>query len=493
MAFNVYLGKTSKRFNSTFQDDWSGGWHKYSAVWKNAKDLDSPVLELAMPGLSEYPQYNAMYIEEVSSYYWITSIVSVRAGVWQVSGVMDALATYRSQILDTDCYIEYGFNTDATAADKRLRDSRQNISQVPSVTTAEVDITGGALSLSVGVYILSAVGSNGGVSVWKVTKSEMRALLNTISSDITDAIEDLDEMEIMKYFTANALTQGSAISAIRSCIWLPIKYSEVIATGYGPLYLGDFNTGIKAFQIDANTIIKETTDISIPWPVSDWRRMNCQIITYVPFIGTVGIPVDQCNNADQLTFTWCVEVLSGSISLRVDAGEYPVFVGSASIGCNYAIGSSNVPVTNFVSGAIQAIGGVMQAGGGVLSSAQGAIQSIVTMGLTGDAGAGLSDIGQGLSNVGSGVVQALTPIVQCAGSLSSNAAMGQSSKAKIVVLYFPPINAGTFAAVYGLPIMQMGKPVAGYCKTRGFALKGPQRANEKNAIAMLMDSGVFIE
>ena len=221
--------------------------------------------------------------------------------------------------------------------------------------------------------------------------------------------------------------------------------------------------------------------------------MNCQILCYVPFVGTVGVPVDQCNNASKLTFTWCVEVLSGSVSLRVDAGDYPVYVGSASIGCNYAIGSSNVPVQNFVSGAIQAIGGAIQAGGGVLSSAQGAAQSWLTFGLSGDAGAGLSDIGQGLSNVGSGVVQALTPVVQCAGSLSSNAAMGQSMLAKVVVLYYPPINAGTFSTVYGLPVMQMGKPVPGYCKTRGFSIKGNQRMSEKNAIAALMDSGVFIE
>lgn len=492
MAFDVYLGNTDKRYNSTFQSDYSK-WVKTSAVWKNAKDIDSPVLELSMTGLAEYPQWNAMYITAVSSYYWITSIVSVRAGVWQVSGVMDPLATYRPEILDTDCYIEYGYNTDTTATEKRLRDARQNISQVPQVSTAETDVTGGALSLDVGCYILSAVGANGGVSVWRISKNNMKTLINTISSDITDAITDLDETAILKYFTANALTQGSAISAIRSCIWLPIASVNIPVTDYGDVYLGDFNTGVKAYQIDANTIVKKVTEVNIPWAVNDWRRMNCQILCYVPFVGTVGIPVDQCNNAEKLTFTWCVEALSGSVSLRVDAGDYPVYVGSASIGCNYAIGSSNVPVQNFVSGAIQAIGGVVQAGGGVLSSAQGAAQSWLTFGLSGDAGAGLSDIGQGLSNVGSGVVQALTPVVQCAGSLSSNAAMGQSMLAKVVVLYYPPINAGTFSAVYGLPVMQMGKPVPGYCKTRGFSIKGTQRMSEKNAIAALMDSGVFIE
>ena len=492
MAFDVYLGKTEKRFNSTFQDDYSK-WTKLQAVWKNSKDLDSPVLELSMPGLSDYPQWNAMYIAAVSSYYWITSIVSVRAGVWQVSGVMDALATYRPEILNTDCYIEYGYNTDTTATNKRLRDARQNVTQVPSVTTGEVDITDGVLSLGAGCYILSAVGSNGGVSVWKMKKSDLRKLIDSVSSDITDAISDLDADEILKYFTANALSQGSAISAIRSCMWLPIDYDSVVSLNYSTLYLGDFSTGIKAFQVDANTTIKKITTLSIPWQVNDWRRMNSQIIVYVPFIGTVAIPVDQCNDASTIKFTWCVEVLGGGVSIRIDAGDYPVYTGSAQIGCSYAIGSSNVPTTNFVSGTVQAIGGALQAGGGVLSSAQGALESFLTFGLTGDAGSGLSSIGEGAKNIGQGVVQALTPVVQCAGALSGNASMGQDYKAKIVLLYYPPIDNASFSAVYGLPVMRMGKPVAGYCKTRGFCIKGAQRAKEKAVISNLMDSGVFIE
>lgn len=488
MAFEICIGNTSKRFNSTFQDDWAT-WYRTNAVWKNAKDIDRPVLELALTGLTSYPQWNAMYIPEVSSYYWVTGITSVRAGVWQISAQMDVLATYRPQILNTDCYIEYGFNTSETAVEQRLRDVRQNISQVPTVATAEIDITGGALSLDVGCYILSTVGANGGVTVWRISKKHMKALIDKVSRDITDDLKDLESIDVMKYFTVNSLTQGSAITAIRSCIWLPISSAYIKVTDYGTVHLGDFDTGVYAYQIDANTIIKQTTSVKIPWQTADWRRMNSQILCYVPFVGTIGVPVDQCNNADTLTFTWCVEVLSGSVSIRVDAGDYPVYTGSSSIGCNYAIGSSNVPVTNFVAGTAQAIGGALQVGGGALNAGIG----VATLGFAGDAGEGISDIGAGLTNLGHGVVQALTPVVQCAGTLSSNAAMGQAMNAKVVLLYFPPINNDGFRAVYGYPIMKMGKPVAGYCKTRGFTISGTQRYAEKLVIASLMDGGVFIE
>lgn len=487
MAFEVYLGYTSKRINSTSQPS-IDGWDTYNAVFKNAKDIDNPTLELYMPGKQDYPQYNAMYIPVVNSWYWIRSIVSVRTDVWQVTGVMDVLATYRADILSTNAYILYGFNRDAGASDIRLRDDRQNVSQVPQVRTAEIDITGDALSIDAGCFILSAVGANGGVNVWMIPRVAMKALINNIGADITDAIADLDETEILKFFTSKALTQGSAISAIRSCIWLPIKANQIPAGDGEHVYLGDFDTGVTGKPVNATTIIKKETEVSIPWPVSDWRRMNSQIICYIPFVGTVAVPVDQCNGAAKLKFTWCVEVLSGGVSIRMDADEYPVYTGSANIGCTYAIGSSNVPTTNFVSGTIQAVGGVIQAGGGISS----AIVSGLTGGLLGDDNA-LGNISQGITSAGQGVIQALTPVVQCAGSLSGNASMGQSMLAKVVVLYYNPIDDAAFSAVYGHPVMQMATPVHGYCKTLGFSVRGHQRAAEKAAIASMMDSGVFIE
>ena len=122
MAFDIYLGNVNKRINSTFQADYSA-WVKTQAVWKDAKDLDSPVVTVTLQG-DQYPQFNAMYIPAVKTYYWITEITSVRAGVWRIAAVEDVLATYRDQILATDCYIMYGFNQDASGASFRIPGAR---------------------------------------------------------------------------------------------------------------------------------------------------------------------------------------------------------------------------------------------------------------------------------------------------------------------------------------------------------------------------------
>ena len=288
------IGVTNKRLNSTFQPD-STDWLSVDVLLKQACDIDAPVFDLFFEENTLPWGYNYMYIPSIQSYFWITDIISVRNNVWNIAASMDILATAKTTIMNTDAFVEYGFNVDASGSQYRLHDQRQNVSNVPSIYTAKVDITDGAISKT-GFYVLSAVGANGGVTSYRVTAQSMRALLNTIGQDITDAIDAMESFdEIFKYFTVNSLMQGSAISAIRSCIWLPIKTSEYVGDP-SDIYLGDYNTGVSGVVLTGNPIITKKTSLSIPWPVSDWRRMNCQILMYVPFVGTVGVPVDQCNN-----------------------------------------------------------------------------------------------------------------------------------------------------------------------------------------------------
>mgnify|MGYP004504425271 CR=1 FL=1 len=172
--------------------------------------------------------------------------------------------------------------------------------------------------------------------------------------------------------------------------------------------------------------------------------------------------------------------------MRVDAGDYCVFTGTGNMGVPYAIGSSNVPMLNFVSGAAQAIGGAMEFGGG-LGAIVGSFFGV------GEIGSGISTAAAGVNNIAQGTIQTLTPVVQCAGRLGGSAAIGQSMDAKLVLLYFPPIDDAVFSALYGHPVMRVATPVAGYCKTRGFSLQSGARGSEMVQISRMMDSGVFIE
>ena len=486
MSFEIRLGHHFKRFNSTLRPD-TAGWFSTKAVWKIAKDVDNPTWHIYAPDVASLLDWNYAYMPDNNNYYWVTAIRSVGNSRWEVSATMDVLATYKDAIMGTPGMIEYGFNTDASGAVYRLQDARQNVSNVPTVATTTADIMGGKLSTS-GTYVLTAVGKEGGVTAYALIDANLSKLTDSISHDISTAVGALETMEeIMRYLTTNSLAQGSAIQAIRGCTWIPLSEDVFSKTGKR-IYLGDYDTKVSGRVMGSNPLYKVETDLAIPWPVSDWRRMNCQMLMYVPYIGTVGIPVGQCNNATSLHFTVSVELLTGGVSVRIDAGDYCVYTGSVNMGIPYAIGSSNIPSQNFISGASQAIGGAMEFGGGLASIST----SFMPVG-GGDVGEGVGMMASGANNMVQGYMQAMTPVVQCAGSLGGSAALGQSMQAKLTLLYYPPIDDTGFSAVYGHPVMRVATPVAGYCKTRGFSLVSGARASEMIQISNMMDAGVFIE
>lgn len=478
MAYRIYLGTANKRINSTLRWDYSGG-ESFDIVFKRDTDLDFPVFVLEYSGT---PAWNVMYIAETLGYYWVTNIRSVRSGVWEVSAAMDVLATFKTEIMATPCYIEYGKNADASGAQTRLPDTRQNVSQVPQVFTASADITGGNINVQYGTYILAAVGAKGGVAAYAVNAVNIKKLLDSVNTTIQDALADKSTVEdILKYFSENSIAQGSAIQAIRSCVWIPVSGTVFLDLPVQNIYLGDFDTGVVGRVLGEHPVKVYTTLIAIPWPAEDWKRMNCQMLLYLPFIGTVSVPVDQCNNVSALTVTLSLECITGGISVKVDAGSYTVYAGSGNIGVPYAIGSSNVPIQNTIAGTVSATTGALSMGGGLASI------------LTGNIGGGIQAMAGGGGQVVSGLMQTLQPVVQCAGTLGGSAAIGQSMQATLCLLYYAPLNDDAFQAAYGFPVMRMGAPVAGFCKTRGFSLAAPARLEELQQVAAFMDSGVFIE
>lgn len=496
MAISVYIGNADKRINSTLQPVYTD-WLKVDVVLKVDTDLDAPVFVLDLATTS-YPQYNYLVIPALNSYYWISDIVSLGRNRWELHANIDVLATLKTDILSTSAYIEYGNNTDASAAAQRVRDTRQNIAEVPSISTS-----GGPLADWIdpitGVFILSAVGSSSGVINYAMTLTQLRWLTSTLNEDITTAIDDVitsDEpleniQEILKFFSVNRLSQGDCLSAVRNCYWLPVSKSAISTGALIPVSLGDFKTRVTAELIGENPLLLATKAYPIPWPVDDWRRMNCQGIIYVPYIGAIGIPVEQCNNATEIAISLSLDVLSGDVAVLVEARNdtgrgYPLYNGSVNLSASYAIGVSNVPTTQFAAGAITAIGGAIQAGGGAMGIATGSW-------IPGMGDAAFTNIGQGMQRAAEGYIQAVTPVIQCVGNLGGAAASGLPASVNIRILYYPPIDNDSFRAVYAHPVFRVATPVAGYCKTRGFSIAADTRSTDLIAVNNMMDGGVFIE
>lgn len=487
-GYHFHFGNVQKRMNSTKIFDYSVLKDEERCDFKKVTSMENPVIFVNLNSLNISPQWNYCHCEETESYYWIRDIsVGVygrgSANIWQFSLELDPLATFRSEILKTKAFIEYGFNSDASGAQYRLQDARQNVARRPTVSSSEVDTCPGTISAS-GCYVLSAVGKNG-LQAYALSRTQLANLLTVLSTTWLAETAAMVKWEVaLPQFMNNLLFGGNATENIRSCIWIPVDDS-LVGTGGGQITLGQFDTGIVAPVVSANSNKVHVVNIPIPWPSDDWKRMNCQIQLYVPFIGVVGIPVDQCNNAASVTVITAFSFIDGGVSVKIQAGDYTVYTGSTNISSPYGIGSSNFDPGKGLGAAVTTVGAAMTFGGGLLAGAAVAGMSALGGALTDGAVGGA---------VGQAASQAIQPITQSVGSLSGASQVYLPLKAKLTLLYYPPIDDPGYQGLYGYPVMRVSTPANGYCKTRGFSCQ-PKGAkpDEIAYINAAMDSGVFIE
>lgn len=481
----------AKRVNSTKRPSLDAYERRVAFYAKLPFSVDNPTINIRYNSLEISPQWTYAYIDETESYYWVTKIETQRANWWFISLTIDPLATYKDSITDTQAYIEYGFNSDASGAVFRLQDTRQNISSNPTISTETSDFVTDVFDIDTGCYILQAVGQNS-VGAYALSLSQLSGMWRLVNLDIdtnlTAALATdtalMAPVNITKYMAQHLLFEGSAFDSIRSCTWIPLSLDKA-GSGSTGLWLGSFNTGMTvrflSDSIDARKIEAET-DIDIPWPAADWKRMNCILSLYVPMFGTVSLPIDKCNNADSIHLKVAFDPLDGTASLHVTCAEYTLYLGSVSLAASYAIGSSNVSAKSFASGALQMIEGGFTAGGGV-------VNTILPW-----KDGGLSQIGEGVGQMAQGYLQTVTPTVTCIGNMSGSNAIMQDMETKLTLFYYPPIDDAGFQGLYGYPVMRVAKPVNGYCKTRGFSMQDQKAmAGEIAYINGAMDSGVFIE
>lgn len=480
-GYHFHFGNVEKKINSTKAFEYDKLTDVERVDFKQTTSMEHPSIYVTLNSINISPQWNYCHCEETASFYWIRDI-SIRRGtanIWEFQLELDPLATYRDTILKTDAFIEYGFNSDASGSTFRLQDTRQAVGMAPRISAVSSDITGDAIDTGHGTIVMSAVGKNG-LYAFALNTTVLGSLLSAVSlswevltKTMVDWVTALPEL--MNKFVFG----GDAISCIRSCIWLPV-YTHLYAAGQTvSITLGQFDTMVLGIPVSPSKKYNKHTSISIPWPAEDWKRMNCQIQLYVPFIGTLGIPVDQCNTASTVEIDWNLSLIDGSVTTLVTCGDYTVYAGSTNIASSYGIGSSNLNPTGMLSGAASAVTGAMQFGGGLLST------------ITGFGAVGAL---QGASNMLQGVQQAVSPINTTAGSLGGSSQTSLPLEAKLTLLYYQPIDDEGFQKVYGYPVMKVAKPVQGYCKTRGFSC-APLNAkpDEIAYINAAMDSGVFIE
>lgn len=486
MAHTIYAGVVSKKRNSTLVPSLSAA---FSVVLKTPTSLHTPTFTISA---GSFP-YN--YLKWDDRYYFVTDVTSVHDGLFEVSAVVDVLATYKSYILGSTQFVSYSSLHGATW----LPDTR-----IPIKRDAIIAKNSGNLDFpsTAGSYILSVVGKTG-VDIFRVTKATISSLIADLQdwcdTDVQALIDNIDpsspETAIASLAEINAQVglvgnaYEVAVQCIRSCHWVPFS-GTIIGGSSSEIYLGNYDTHLSGYKISASPITGNVA-VSIPWHFTDWRRTYSEsLYLYLPFVGQVFLNVDDIVNQSSISVKYSITASDGQVCYEVKAGSHIIgtYGGNCSmsipIGINQKSSLGDISTTLFqgmektvASGVHTAeLAGKANVIGAVGAGAQTAFNAVEAMYNT--------------ANV------AMSTNLSTVGGIGGGAGAGlDMSVAVISVAHDTVIEPAVMTATMGQPTM---KPVQlsslhGYCQCANAHVAAPAELQELNEIDAYLNSGFYIE
>ena len=478
MSHTIYVGNVSKRKNSTLQPSLSTS---FDVLLKTPTSLHTPTFTISASSFD----YN--YLKWGDRYYFVTDVVSRNNNLWDVSAVVDVLATYKSAILATNAYVLYD-----SVANTELPDNR-----LPMKTTKTVSASTAACPFTPdsGTYILSLTGSNGTTGVYKADGSQLAQLIDditdvkdnlfdisanpqpnapTFTSDVADNIKLLAQYigALIAWGVKNAwipvsqlFGSGNIPENIRECRYIPFNVGTT--SGANLIYLGTFKTHVSLGKLATETVHR-TTSVSIPWQSTDFRRRSpyTEIYLYLPYIGMVRLSSENLIGQTSVSVSYTLALRDGSLICTVSSGSEILGQYSGNVGASVPIGFSNVNLPK-------------------------ASQSVIT-GAVGVASKNLGTIGMAALNFG----DAVTPNFSCIGGLDGIAGIATNQNITCYTVFHDTIAAPNLnLADVGAPSMcpkNLGS-LTGYCQCANAHVAAAAESQELDEIDAFLNSGFYIE
>lgn len=379
MSVNADFYSFSKRKNSTKQP--TGTATQISVDLKSGTSLISPTFLLS---LNTRPTFN--YVVYEGWYYFITDIISVRNNLWEIVCEVDALATARTEILATTAYILYDTDGNTEIPDNRL--------PMQTSATLSFDTATCPLTPSSGIYILSLTGANNSTGVYKVTASELGALIDDIAyinnnlfdfpsppawdpydytPDITSVGKNIAAAahnlilnaeylrDCIKYTVSQFFGSGNCAENIRECKFIPFSIGNATLT-VSPVYLGTFATQQTLHKLTSETEVN-TASVTIPWQSSDYTRRSpyTELYIYLPYIGMIRLSPENLVDETSIDISYCVGLRDGDliVTLTTDGGE---IIGqySGNVAASVPVGFSNINIPKAAGSVIAGFASAMQ-------------------------------------------------------------------------------------------------------------------------------------
>lgn len=478
----IKIGSFGKRHNSTKQPAASWGTELSDVELKEDCSMEEPVFRIGFANWNS--AYNYIYVPSWSRYYFVVD-VTVRIGrIWEVSCRLDAAGTYRADIRGTTAFIVY-----ANKANTEIIDSRIPINTSKTTTLNSVGLDP-SLFRTQGTLAVCVVGKNSSATYMLTSISELKQMVTPadIQNQVTDELDNIDTnlsgnlledicksinglAQVMKKSTKMATGTVNLFQYIKSVIWYPWQFA--IDGTVQDVYLGDFKSSYQGAPIVNPLELLDSVDVSIPWPVTGWRRNNpyTRLYVYLPFIGEFEIPTSEIMNELTLTAVYSVNKYNGDVNVELHGTDNEILgYFSGHTGISIPIGSTAMDFGNMATSVIQGVGAVAaMASGQTLPAAAMAANSIA----------------------------AAKPITSFIGGGSGGAASKLDISVKCwTVFHNTVVEPNAIRATMGEPRYKVEtlSTVSGFAQTERMSVTGLHMSDAvRQEINNMCDNGIFIE
>lgn len=403
-------------------------------------------------------------------YYFINPPTSLSNNLWELSGTVDVLASYKAEILQTSAFVMYSSSQYSfKVVDPRMINEAEVV-----VTKATAELPG---TMERPWYFLGVIGNrtkkvSGFMDYYVMDNGEMTAL----SEVFYDNTVLLDELK--QYFT-------EPMSAIVSCKAGTIK---PFTTGSVEIYLGNYATGIDSAYLGSSWNHSEVT-LDVPFQYTDFRRLPpfTQLSIFLPYVGMVPISASELLGSEpanvempptQLIVGMTFDFVTGEVVYtleRVDRERIGLYVGQFLY---------DVPVSQIQQNTGAILGGVLEM-----------TTSALSMGVSGSAsGSGVAGVASGFANAMGGALSR-TPSMTGGTGGSAMSYYGYKNIELYCYSYRTRNDFTNMREIAGCANMQVTPLAAltGYCQTNGASVAGTMTDVERLQINQMLDGGVYIE
>lgn len=486
--FNVTFYIFNKKENSTKQPDANVTKQEYSCILKEPSGILNPTIAINM-GLSSNPsQYNYCHIPTFNRYYYINEW-SFENGLWYASLSVDVLATYKTEIGDSDFYIlRSSAESNGRVMDTKYPTLAQPSSYMDDIGVVTVSKADGSYPgsypnyfntpIANGYYYLGIVGANGtGVNWYMLDANGFNTLANALFNYVPTDMSDVS--------SGVAKVLADPMQFIVNCYWLPFAVpNKLIASR--TIKLGYYSIdNVMSAQIDpVADICKCSASFNIrkhPQASSRGLYLNNNpfsnyTIQFNPF-GSFNLDASLMIDDSSLTCDWYIDFTTGIADLTIKSINSLMSNIKSQMGVPVQL---NQALVDYLGGLSSLASSSVDIGAGILRTALG------------DVAGGVGSIASGVIGGYMGVTQAKQPKITSLGG-GGNFLPFNTYKPKIYSDFYNIANE--FNAEVGRPLCEVRKPknIPGYMVILDGTLSASATRDELQQVNNYLMGGYYYE